>query len=91
MVAAASTTWPRSWSTTTALAGGCSTRATSSPCELDANDIHACYFDCRATLGGFVELHSHTDRIAATFARWQRAHEEWDGRGDPLRHHTSGT
>lgn len=60
-------------------------------CELDANDIHACYFDCRATLGGFVELHSHTDRIAATFARWQQAHEEWDGRGDPLRHHTSGT
>jgi len=27
-------------------------------CELDANDIHACYFDCRDSLQCFVELHS---------------------------------
>jgi hypothetical protein len=60
-------------------------------CELDANDIHACYFDCRSTLDCFVELHSYTDRIAATFARWQQAHEEWDGTGGALFHHTSGT
>jgi hypothetical protein len=60
-------------------------------CELDANDIQACYFDCRASLGCFVELHSLTDRIVATFARWQRAHEDWDGQGSALRHHASGT
>jgi hypothetical protein len=60
-------------------------------CELDANDIHACYFDTRATVGGFTELHSRTDRIVATFARWQRAHDDWDGTGSPLRHHVSGT
>ena len=60
-------------------------------CELDANDIHACYFDGRSTVGCFVELHSLTDRIAATFARWQRAHEDWDGTGPVLRHHVSGT
>jgi hypothetical protein len=60
-------------------------------CELDANDIHACYFDCRASLGCYVELHSLTDRIAVTFARWQRAHEQWDGQGAALRHHTRGT
>ena len=60
-------------------------------CELDANDIHACYFDCRPSLGCFVELHSRTDRIVATFARWQHAHQEWDGTGTALRHHVSGT
>jgi len=60
-------------------------------CELDANDIHACYFDCRTSLQCFVELHSRTDRIVATFARWQQEHEEWDGQGAALRHHTSGT
>ena len=49
-------------------------------CELQANDIHACYFDTRPTLGCFTELHSYTDRIAATFARWHQAHVEWDGR-----------
>ena len=60
-------------------------------CELDANDIHACYFDTRQLTGGFTELHSRTDRIEATFARWQQAHLEWDGTGPVLRGHTSGT
>ena len=60
-------------------------------CELHANDIVACYFDTRAVLGCFTELHSWTERIAATFARWRQAHAEWDGRTDPLRGHVSGT
>jgi hypothetical protein len=60
-------------------------------CELDANDIHACYFDTRPTLGCFTELHSLTDRIVATFARWQAAHDDWDGSGSALRTHVSGT
>jgi hypothetical protein len=60
-------------------------------CELHANDIDACYFDTRASVGCFTELHSHTERIASTFARWHEAHLEWDGRGDPIRGHRSGT
>lgn len=60
-------------------------------CELDANDIHACYFDTRSTLSCFTELHSLTDRIVATFARWQAAHDAWDGTGSALRTHVSGT
>ena len=60
-------------------------------CELDANDIHACYFDTRSTIGCFTELHSHTDRIVATFDRWKHAHHDWDGHGEALRVHTSGT
>lgn len=60
-------------------------------CELHANDIVACYFDTRETLGCFTELHSYSDRIAATFARWHDAHLAWDGQGDPLRGHQSGT
>ena len=60
-------------------------------CELAANDITACYFDTRHVTGCFTELHSYSDRIAATFARWQQAHLEWDGTGDALRHHRSGT
>ena len=60
-------------------------------CELDANDIHACYFDTRPTLGCFTELHSRTERIVATFERWRAAHAEWDGTGSPIRHHVSGT
>lgn len=60
-------------------------------CELDANGIHACYLDTRSVIGVFTELHSITDRILATFARWRDAHH---GRTDPddiLRHHQSGT
>ena len=60
-------------------------------CELHANDIDACYFDTRATIGCFTELHLHTERIVSTFARWKQANEQWDGTGDPLRTHTSGT
>jgi Glyoxalase/Bleomycin resistance protein/Dioxygenase superfamily len=60
-------------------------------CELHANDIDACYFDATATLGCFVELHSYTDRIANTFARWKSAHDEWDKTGSAIRTHRSGT
>lgn len=60
-------------------------------CELDANDIHACYFDTRPVIGCFTELHSLTDRIVRTFDRWRAAHVEWDGSGSALRHHVSGT
>ena len=60
-------------------------------CDLDANDIHACYFDTRDSIGGFTELHSLTDRIVATFARWHQAHLDWDGTGSALREHVSGT
>lgn len=60
-------------------------------CELWANDIVACYLDTRATTGCFTELHSHTARIEATFARWRAAHEVWDGSGPALRTHVSGT
>jgi hypothetical protein len=60
-------------------------------CELDADGVHACYFDCRSTIGCFVELHSISDRILATFARWQRTHDEWDGSGPAVRRHVSGT
>jgi Glyoxalase/Bleomycin resistance protein/Dioxygenase superfamily len=60
-------------------------------CELHANDIDACYFDTRAVIGGFTELHSHTERIVDTFQRWRRAHLDWDGQGGPIRAHTSGT
>jgi Glyoxalase/Bleomycin resistance protein/Dioxygenase superfamily len=60
-------------------------------CELWANDIVACYFDTRATLGAMTELHIHTDRIAATFERWRHAHLAWDGTGSPLGTHVSGT
>lgn len=60
-------------------------------CELHANDIDACYFDTRTATGCFTELHLHTDRIVSTFARWKQAHGQWDGTGDTLRTHTSGT
>ncbi|MEZ5219427.1 MAG: VOC family protein [Ilumatobacteraceae bacterium] len=60
-------------------------------CELYANDIVACYFDTRDRLGHFTELHSRTDRIVSTFDRWRQAHADWDGSGDTLRHHVSGT
>ena len=60
-------------------------------CELRANDITACYFDTRSATGCFTELHSHTERIVATFARWKAAHDGWDGTGDALRIHLSGT
>jgi hypothetical protein len=60
-------------------------------CELHANDIVACYVDTRAALGCFTELHSHTPRIEATFARWKAAHDEWDGTGAAVRMHRSGT
>jgi hypothetical protein len=60
-------------------------------CELGANDITACYFDTRESIGVYTELHSSTARIRATFARWQAEHETWDGNGSPIRRHTSGT
>jgi hypothetical protein len=60
-------------------------------CELAANDITACYFDTRADLGCFTELHSYSERIAATFARWHQAHLDWDGSGEVLRLHHSGS
>jgi hypothetical protein len=60
-------------------------------CELHANDIDACYFDARHRTGGFIELHSHTPRIANTFDRWHQAHLDWDGTGSPIRRHISGT
>ena len=50
-------------------------------------------FSYRGTpvIGCFTELHLHTERIVATFARWKQANEQWDGSGDALRTHTSGT
>ncbi len=60
-------------------------------CELFANDIVACYFDTTPQLGYYTELHSITDRILATFARWKDAHDRWDGTGSPIRSHESGT
>lgn len=60
-------------------------------CELHANDIDAAYLDTRSAIGVFTELHSITDRILATFARWRDAHHEWNGRGSPLRTHVSGS
>lgn len=60
-------------------------------CELHANGIDAAYFDTRAAIGCYTELHSHTDRIEATFARWRDAHDAWDGNGPCLRVHVSGT
>jgi hypothetical protein len=60
-------------------------------CELAANDITACYFDTRAVTGGFTELHSHSDRIVTTFARWKTAHDTWDRTGDAVQTHVSGT
>ena len=60
-------------------------------CELTANEITACYFDTRATQGCFTELHSYSDRIAATFDRWHQAHLEWDGKGSAIRSHKSGS
>ena len=60
-------------------------------CELHANGIVAAYFDTRDAIGCFTELHSHSDRIDATFARWHEAHLDWDGIGDPIRTHVSGT
>lgn len=59
-------------------------------CELWANDIVACYFDTRATTGAMTELHIRTPRIDATFGRWQKTHECWDGT-EVLRSHVSGT
>ncbi len=60
-------------------------------CELHANEIDAAYFDSRDTIGVYTEIHSDTPRIRGTFARWKQAHEDWDGTGDPVRRHVSGT
>ena len=60
-------------------------------CELHANDIDAAYLDTRSVTGTFTELHSITDRIKGSFARWKAAHDEWDCSGSPLREHVSGT
>jgi Glyoxalase/Bleomycin resistance protein/Dioxygenase superfamily len=60
-------------------------------CELHVNDVDACYFDTRAATGGFTELHSWSERIVFTFARWRAANEAWDGTGPATRHHVSGT
>jgi hypothetical protein len=60
-------------------------------CELHMPDVNACYFDTRSSTGGFTELHSWSERIVTTFARWRAANEEWDGRGPATRTHVSGT
>jgi len=60
-------------------------------CELEANDISACYLDTRSSIGVYTELHSITPRILSTFERWRDQHLRWDGAGTPLRHHASGT
>jgi hypothetical protein len=60
-------------------------------CELAANDITAAYLDTRPAIGVFTELHSITPRILATFDRWRKAHEAWDGVGSALRGHVSGS
>ncbi len=59
--------------------------------ELRANDIRACYLDTRSVLDAYTELQTITPRILNTFARWRKAHAEWDGTGSPLRHHVSGS
>ena len=60
-------------------------------CELQATDVDAAYFDTRAAIGVYTEIHSDTPRIRATFGRWRDAHRTWDGVTDPLRTHVSGT
>lgn len=57
--------------------------------ELRIGDASAIYFDTRAAIGGYTEFHDAPDGIDGLFGRWKRAHDEWDGRTDPLRPHRS--
>jgi len=47
-------------------------------CELRADGAQAVYFDTRAAIGCYTELHSTPERIMSTFARWRAAHEATD-------------
>ena len=45
----------------------------------------------RTDFGDGFDRDAFTDRVVATFARWQAAHDDWDGTGSALRSHVSGT
>ena len=53
--------------------------------ELRADGATAVYFDTRASIGAYTEVHSTPERIMTTFERWKAAHHEWDGVTEPLR------
>ena len=59
-------------------------------CELFANDVWACYYDTRAKIHCYTEIHAITDSILATFERWRSAHANWDGKGDVIVTHGRG-
>lgn len=52
--------------------------------ELYADEVNAAYFDTRSLNGGFTEIHGDPPHIMGLFAVWRRAHEAWDGTGNPL-------
>ena len=43
------------------------------------------YFDARPQVGCFVEIHGTSPAVLAMFEGWKRAHDEWDGKTDPIR------
>jgi hypothetical protein len=44
--------------------------------RLYANGVDAAYFDTRAVMGGFTEIHGTPAHIVETFATWRRAHAD---------------
>lgn len=48
-------------------------------------EYRVAYFDARAQIGCFVELYAATPGPLAAFEQWRNAHEQWDGRTDPIR------
>ena len=43
-------------------------------CELWTGGVDAAYFDTRAVMGGFTEIHGDPPYIVETFAGWRQAH-----------------
>lgn len=47
--------------------------------------VPAVYFDCRDTIGFFVELYGRSERSEEFFSMVRSAHENWDGFSEPIR------
>ena len=48
-------------------------------CRLYADNVDAAYVDTRSVIGCFTEIHADPPHIIEGFARWKKAHDEFDG------------
>ncbi|MGE0667863.1 MAG: VOC family protein [Sphingomonadales bacterium] len=48
-------------------------------CYVGTSNIHSAYYDTRATLGCFTEIHEDPPHMVERFESWRRAHEQFGG------------